>query len=81
MPEALTQGLATPGLIWLLFTIGLAGIVRGFSGFGTALIFVPVANIFLEPKTVVTVIALTGVASNAVVLPRAWGQASRGEVG
>ena len=50
MPEALTQGLATPGLIWLLFTIGLAGIVRGFSGFGTALIFVPVANIFLEPK-------------------------------
>lgn len=81
MPDALTQALATPGLIWLLCTIGLAGIVRGFSGFGTALVFVPVANIFLDPKTVVTVIALTGVASNAVVLPRAWGQASRGEVG
>lgn len=81
MPDALIQALATPGLVWLLCTIGFAGIVRGFTGFGTALIFVPIANIFLDPKTVVTLIALTGVASNAVVLPRAWGQASRGEVG
>ena len=81
MPETLNQALATPGLVWLIFAIGLAGIVRGFSGFGTALIFVPVANIFLEPKIVVAVIALTGIACNAVVLPRAWHQGSRGEVG
>lgn len=73
--------MATPGLAWLLLVISVAGIIRGFTGFGTALIFAPVANIFLEPKQVVTVIALTGVASNAVVLPRAWGQASRREVG
>ncbi len=81
MPDALAQALATPGLFWLMLTIGIAGIVRGFTGFGTALIFVPVANIFLDPKQVIVVIALTGIASNAVILPRAFRQGSRAEVG
>ena len=81
MPDAFSQALATPGLVWLMLVIGAAGLVRGFAGFGTALIFVPVANIFLDPKQVVTVIVLTGIASNAVILPRAWKQGSRREVG
>ncbi len=61
--------------------ISLAGIVRGFSGFGTALIFVPVAGIFLPPQTVIAVMALTGIASTAALIPRAWRQAARAEVG
>lgn len=81
MPEALSTALSTPGLFWLMVTIGAAGLVRGFTGFGTALIFVPVANIFLDPKQVIVVIALTGIASNAVILPRAWREGSRNEVG
>ncbi|MEO0751087.1 MAG: sulfite exporter TauE/SafE family protein [Pseudomonadota bacterium] len=81
MPDILALALSTPGLFWLMLTIGAAGLVRGFSGFGTALIFVPVANIFLDPKQVIVVIALTGIASNAVILPRAWRQGSRREVG
>ncbi|GAB4290800.1 MAG: sulfite exporter TauE/SafE family protein [Roseovarius sp.] len=81
MPEALSAALGAPGLPWLLLTISVAGIVRGFTGFGTALIFVPVAGIFLPPQTVVGVITLTGIASTSVLLPRAWGQADRGEVG
>lgn len=80
MPETLATALATPGLVWLLLTIAAAGIVRGFTGFGTALIFVPVAGIFLEPERVIALITLTGVASSAALLPRAWGQAARGEV-
>ncbi len=80
MPDALSQALATPGLVWLMMVIGVAGVVRGFTGFGTALVFVPVANIFLDPKQVLVVITLTGIASNAVVLPRAWRQGSHGEV-
>lgn len=81
MPDVLAQALDTPGLFWLILAISTAGIVRGFAGFGTALIFVPVANIFLEPKQVITVIALTGIASTAGLLPRAWRQGNRGEVG
>jgi len=79
-PETLLTVWATPGLIWLLLTIGLAGILRGFTGFGTALIFVPVAGIFLPPQVVVGVITLTGIASTSALLPRAWGQADRAEV-
>lgn len=81
MPDILATALATPGLVWLLLTIAAAGIVRGFTGFGTALIFVPVAGIFLEPERVIALITLTGVASTAALLPRAWGQADRREVG
>ncbi|WP_101067900.1 sulfite exporter TauE/SafE family protein [Roseovarius salinarum] len=81
MPDTLDAVLATPGLPWLLVTLAGAGIIRGFTGFGTALIFVPVAGIFLAPPQVVALITLTGVASMAVLLPRAWGQADRRESG
>ncbi|WP_299843620.1 sulfite exporter TauE/SafE family protein [uncultured Roseovarius sp.] len=81
MPDILAQVLATPGLVWLILTISVAGIVRGFTGFGTAMIFVPIAGIFLQPATVVTVMVLTGIASTAALIPRAWRQASRAEVG
>lgn len=81
MPEAFGAALATPGLPWLLLAIGVAGVVRGFTGFGTALIFVPVAGIFLAPQVVVGVMMLTGLVSSAALLPRAWGQADRREVG
>lgn len=80
MPDTLLAVWETPGLVWLLMSIGVAGIVRGFTGFGTALVFVPVAGIFLAPQVVVGVITLTGIASTSALLPRAWGQADRTEV-
>lgn len=81
MHDLLSSVLATPGLVWLAAAIGIAGIVRGFTGFGTALIFVPVAGIFLEPERVIALITLTGIASMTALVPRAWGQADRREVG
>lgn len=75
MPDLLAAALAVPGVGWLALTIAIAGIVRGFTGFGTALIFVPVAGIFLPPAQVITIITLTGIASTAALLPRAWGRA------
>ena len=81
IPDALAQLWQVPGLGWLLLTIGIAGLVRGFTGFGTALIFVPVAGIFLPPKTIITVMVLTGMLSTFALLPRAWAQGSRREVG
>ncbi len=81
MPDVLAQVWATPGLVWLAVAISVAGIVRGFSGFGTALVFVPVAGIFLAPETVIAVMAMTGFASTAALIPRAWRQSARAEVG
>lgn len=49
MPEAFASALSTDGLIWLLLAIVVAGLVRGFSGFGSALIIMPVASSVLSP--------------------------------
>ncbi len=81
MPEALVAALATPGLVWIGLTYLLAGVVRGFTGFGTALIVVPVAGIFLGPAEIILMIAVSGVLSNLILIPDAWGDADRGEVG
>lgn len=81
MPEAFGAALATPGLGWMALTLLVAGLVRGFTGFGTALIFVPVAGRFLPAADVILVMALTGMASTVALVPRAWASADRGEVG
>lgn len=62
-------------------TIGAAGLIRGFTGFGTALIFVPVAAQFLPLAQIILVISLIGIGSMITLVPQAWQQADRGEVG
>ncbi|MDV7144937.1 sulfite exporter TauE/SafE family protein [Tropicimonas sp. TH_r6] len=49
MPEAFAEALGTPGLGWLCLIIFVAGTVRGFAGFGGALIFIPLASIHIPP--------------------------------
>mgnify|MGYP000179518976 FL=1 len=71
MLDIFSSALATPGLYWLIFTIMAAGIVRGFTGFGTALIFVPVANVFLPAADVIALMTVTGVGSMLALVPRA----------
>ncbi|KUJ80701.1 hypothetical protein AVO45_06620 [Ruegeria marisrubri] len=80
MPDALLQALATPGLGWMMFTIGAAGLVRGFTGFGTAMIFVPVGSQFLPIPDVVFLMAATGIFSTAALAPQAWRQCDKAEV-
>jgi len=80
MAEALGAALAVPGLYWLALTMLIAGVVRGFAGFGTALVFMPVAGLFLPPAEAVTVMVLSGVLSAVVLVPRALPLADRREV-
>jgi hypothetical protein len=77
----LSGALAHPAFWWLAVTLAAAGIVRGFTGFGSALIFVPVAGIFLPPVHVIAIIALVEIASIGALVPRAWMHADRGQVG
>ncbi|WP_273250588.1 sulfite exporter TauE/SafE family protein [Sediminimonas qiaohouensis] len=49
MPEAISAALAHDGLVWLMLGAFAAGAVRGFAGFGTAMVFLPVAALFLSP--------------------------------
>ncbi|MEQ8326932.1 MAG: sulfite exporter TauE/SafE family protein [Parvibaculum sp.] len=39
--------------LWLAGAAGLAGLVRGFSGFGAAMIFLPLAGIVVRPEVAV----------------------------
>lgn len=80
MPEAFFHAINVSGFWWLIATIGAAGLIRGFTGFGTALIFVPVASQFLSFTEVILVITLTGIGSMVTLVPQAWAQADRKEV-
>ncbi|WP_425078476.1 sulfite exporter TauE/SafE family protein [Ruegeria denitrificans] len=80
MPEALQQALSLPGLGWLILTIGAAGLVRGFTGFGTAMIFVPVATQFLPIADVVFLMAATGIVSTFALAPQAWHECDKTEI-
>ncbi len=71
MLDGFHTALATPGLIWLALTIGVAGIVRGFAGFGTALILVPIGNLFLSSADVIALTVIAGLFSGAALVPRA----------
>ena len=78
--SALVSALDQPGLWWLALTIFVAGVVRGFTGFGTALIYLPVAGIFLPPAAAILSLVVLGLGSAIVLIPKAWPQAERGDV-
>jgi len=54
MPDVVIPFLALPGLGLLIIVAFVAGVVRGFSGFGTAMIYLPVAGGILSPLEALT---------------------------
>jgi uncharacterized protein len=72
MPEALHQALGQHGLLLLVLTVFVAGVVRGFSGFGTAMVFIPVASKFIEPVWVLVALTVMDVLGPIPNLPKAW---------
>ncbi len=55
----------------------IAGLVYGFTGFGAALIFMPVALLVVDPVVAVAGFALAGLGAMATVVPQAWPQADK----
>jgi uncharacterized protein len=80
MPDALAGLFETPGLIWLALTFSLAGLVRGFTGFGTALIFMPVGALFLPVPVAIAVLMLASMVTWPLIVPRALREADRPQV-
>lgn len=68
-------------LVPVLVAAFVAGLARGFSGFGAALIFVPVASAFIGPKLAVPVLLVTDLIAGMGMIPDAWRRANRSEVG
>ncbi|UPG72351.1 sulfite exporter TauE/SafE family protein [Roseomonas gilardii subsp. gilardii] len=67
-------------LLATLLAAALAGLARGFSGFGSALIFVPLASAVLEPKLAAPLLVLVDNATAFPLVPAAWRGAARREV-
>ena len=69
--DKIIQLTSTPGFWAILATALIAGIVRGFSGFGTGMIFVPAASAIYSPKTAVVALWILDSLPTLVIVPKA----------
>lgn len=78
MPEYFGQ---TPtGLAVILSAALIGGIVRGFSGFGTALIFLPLASPYLGPFGAIIALTIMDIFGPLPNLRRAWGAVDKADL-
>lgn len=75
-----TAKLADPRTYVAMGVSFLAGLVRGFSGFGSALIFVPLVSALYDPRTAAGAFLLIDFAVALTVFPSVWRQAQWREV-
>lgn len=80
MIELLQLALATEGLLWLVTAALVAGVVRGFAGFGTAMIYLPVAAQFLGPFEALTTMMVMDLVGPLPQAPRALRDGHPGDV-
>src|SRR6195952_3052705 len=55
----------------------ISGVARGFSGFGSALIFMPLASSIAAPRLVAALLLVIDFIGSAPLIPNAWKQADR----
>jgi uncharacterized membrane protein YfcA len=55
----------------------VSGIARGFSGFGSALIFMPLASSIAAPRMVAALLLIIDFIGSAPLIPNAWKQVDR----
>lgn len=80
MPDVFQTALEHSGLVWLAIAAGVAGIVRGFAGFGTAMVFLPVAGQFLSPVAALVTLTVMDLFGPLPNVPRALKDAHKKDV-
>ena len=80
MAEFVGVVFALPGLPWIALAFLAAGLVRGFTGFGTALIVMPVAAAFLPVPLAIALVMFAGMFTWPLIVPRAIRESDRREV-
>ncbi len=78
MPEVFGQ--SPQGLAVIFFAAFLGGVVRGFSGFGTALVFLPIATPYLGPFGALIGLTIMDIFGPLLNLRRAWGAVNKGDL-
>lgn len=71
MPDIFASALATEGLMWIAIGTLIAGMVRGFAGFGTGMIYLPVASQYLGPIEALVSMVIIDSLGPMLALPRA----------
>lgn len=64
--------IATGDFVFLALGAFVAGLVRGFSGFGTAMVYLPVAGQVLAPFEALTTLIIMDLIGPLPNMPRAW---------
>ena len=77
----LLLGLSDREFVALLAVAFIAGLARGFSGFGAALIFVPVASAVIGPKLAAPLLLVIDTIAALGLIPDAWRKSDRRGVG
>ncbi len=81
MTEGLDAVLALPELPWIIAAAILAGVVRGFAGFGAGMIFITIVGALVDPiTTVITLQIMDGIGA-LPLLPRAFREGEPRQVG
>ena len=79
--SALLYGHSSREILFLMVSALVAGLARGFSGFGGALIFMPLASSVIDPKLAAAVLFLIDAVMALPMIPDAYRRADRREVG
>lgn len=81
MPDFLTTNLGSGALLFLGVAAFLAGLARGFSGFGAALIFIPLASTVIGPAQAAPLLLVVDLVLSVGMIPDAWRRADKASVG
>ena len=81
MPDLIPPDLTARALAFLLVSTLIAAMARGFSGFGAALIFVPLASTVVGPRMAAPLLLITDAVLAAGFIPNAFRQADKRAVG
>jgi len=79
--DILTQVLSYEGLLLLCAAAFVAGVVRGFAGFGTGMVFIPIAALVADPIPVILMMLTFDFFGPLLLLPRAWRDGEPRDVG
>ena len=72
---------SSASLAYILIAAFVAGLARGFSGFGSALIFIPLASSMIGAKLASPLLLVIDFIAAAPLIPNGWRHADRRDVG
>src|SRR6201984_987048 len=81
LSELIPADVSTHAALAICAVAFIAGTARGFSGFGAALIFMPLASSIASPRLVAALLLIIDFVAAAPLLPNAWRKADRKATG